>query len=447
MSSSSTGGTSLPASGAERSSATVKGHFNQLAKQYTKDVVHGEAASTDPQLHALLRQLVVELEEFWRHVMAVGAFSANDDLDDYSTTALEMLWTPYMIGDIYQRFNGSGTPPAVVGPSSAQGARMPGREGEGRQDASASSSAYAAAKTVREEDLKNVSRQELLARSHEWFKVFFKWMENVELVDEKTIETYAVYRPTDRTQRIELARLRREAEGKWREYESKVQYMRVKRRRMQELMEESGEAMEEGGGEEEEALRERALARLRWSIYDACHQLQLSSRELEMLQSLNPQQRAAISEEYQRTFEAVRRGELSLGRHTYTILPGGMMVAGTLQQPVPVDADVIAKSGGVNSQVLSAAANQQQFRQQVHNDLMIDRNPPTLSLQEFAEMEMATMQRQMDEAAEQQRLQAEEDARLGPDGVEDRQRKKDSAWADWKDEHPAYGPSNKGNYS
>lgn len=446
----------------DESKITVKGHFSRLVDLYMVTVVRNAdgLASNDPRLLSAVHQLVVEMEEFWRRVQSTGAFSANDDLEDYSTTALEMLWAPYVVGDLYQRFQDRPALPLAAGANSSTPIttttdRMDGERELLRREAqdgdtNAYVSAYATFMSTRREDLRSVTRQEALARSHAWFKEFFDWMQNIEIISEADIDRYSIYRPDQRTARIDLSRLCAQLKTAWDESEGKVGYLRARRRRMQELMDVDGEEIEEGG-EEEEALRERALARLRWSAYDACHQLQLSVRELEMLEALDPSQRAAISADYQATMDAVRRGELSLGRQTYTILPGGNMSIGTAQNPVPVDP---GRVGVTLPRALTTGTGQQQqqqgqsvFRQQVRDELMMDRNRPTMTLQEFAALEMADVQRQMDEAAEMQRMRAEEDERLGPEGIEERERVKDSKWADWKDDNPANGITAKGNYS
>ncbi|CAG9575154.1 conserved hypothetical protein [Leishmania major strain Friedlin] len=467
---------------AARDFVTVKGHFNSLCDTYIAEVVNASLASTDATLNAQIRSLVAGFELFWRHLSAVGAFSPNDEIDDYSTTSLEMLWTPYILADLFQRIQGpmkraqdsragndggssNGTAQQQAGSADE---RMWGEDvlrrseqdsGAQQMETVAHSAANLTSLSLREEELRSLSRQEALARSHAWLKVFFEWMENIELVDKKTLDTHAVYRADQRSQRVELSRTIASLRAALKAEDDKVGYLRAKRRRMRELMAEEGEAAEETGGEEEETLRARALARLKWSIYEGCHQLQISSRELSMLEALNPEQRAAISKQYQDTMDSVRRGELSLGRHTYTILPGGMMVAGTADHPQQVHTSDIVQSGGVTAPAATATAaassslavcgssNAQLYRQQIRNELMIDRNAPTMTLQEFAELEMAEIQRQVDEAQARRQQQAEEDARLGQDGVEERQRQKDSAWDDWKDEHPAYGLTNKGNYS
>ncbi|CCW63370.1 unnamed protein product [Phytomonas sp. EM1] len=474
---------SATASSIDPDSLTVKGYFNRLSDEYVAGVLNGSYEGANTAHQRFICNLIVQFEELWRRIGTVGAFSVNDDLDDYTTTALDFLWVPYILADLYQRFqespggpsgsSGMGPPlPSSISTATPQ-AGSAGMKGEPNQpqptvsydshahheDGSPVTDDYAGEKTthavlieINEANLRALSRQEALTRSHAWFQVFFEWLQNTGLMEAREIETFSKYLPDQRSLRIQLSRLCSELRQKLKESEAKVQYQRVKRRRMRELMAENGEAVEEGGGEEEELLRERALARLRWSGYDACHQLQLSARELAMLEAVGVEQRAGISAAYQRTLEAVRRGELSLGRHTYTILPGGMMMAGSLQNPQPLDPTLLPRGGGptggvLNSQAQNARSSAQLFRQQVRDELMVDRNPTTMTLEEFAEKEMAEVQRQMAEALEMQAEAEAENERLGPEGVEERQRKKDSAWQDWKDDHPAYGITKKGNYA
>lgn len=384
---------------------TVRSLFNGLAQRY-KDTVLKSETSIEQDENS--RSLIPHLEKLWYMMGAMGVVSPNEQLDDISTNALELLWTPYIIADLYQRLQGPMPTPAPVTP------------GETNEVAGAA----------------GMTREEALSRSHHWYDVFFRWAQDCELVDERTLDTYRTFRADNRTQRVELSRKRRELEVVLLQYEDKVEYLQAKRKRMKELMAEDGDEISESNGDEEEALRGRALARLRWSVYEACHHLQLSARELEMLTALSPERRKEIANNHQRTLDAVRRGELSLGRHTYTILPGGLVAPGG---PFPVDR--------INSTVMSAIASQESFRQKVVEELMINRNNPTMTLAEFADAEMADVQRRMEANADAQRLQQEEDELLGPEGVEERQRKRDSALADWKDDHPPIGQTARGNYA
>ncbi|KAH9599618.1 TAP46-like protein [Trypanosoma melophagium] len=386
---------------ASGTNTTVKGHFTELIRQYKEKILNG---STSSEMDTAARNLIPQFEQLWHQMAVLGVFSPNEELDDLSTTSLELLWTPYIIADMYQRVQGQLPTPTM----------------NSQTDISSS----------------GITREEALACSHRWYDIFFKWTLDYELIDERTLETYRKYDADNRTQRIELSRKCRELEQEMHRNEEQVQYLQAKRKRMQALMSEDGEDIENTGGDEEEVLRNRALSRLRWSIYEACHQLQLSSRELEMLQALSPEKRQAIAMAHQNTIEAVQRGEKSLGRQTYTILPGGLIAVGGA---VP--------TAQLNSLAMSAIANQQAFRQQVVDELMMERNKPTMTLQEFADMEMADVQRRMEAEAEAQRQQQEEDERLGADGIEERQRQRDVRMADWKDDHAPNGLTAKGNYA
>lgn len=390
-------------------SGTLKGRFAGLVHQYEEQILKGVDSG---EQDVVARSLIPQFELLWHHMAAMGVVSSNDELDDFSTTSLELLWIPYIVADLYQRVQGL----------------LP------TLGATTSSSQTTSAPTLT--TTTSMSREEALASSHRWYEIFFQWALDCGLVDERTLETYRTFRADNRTQRIELSRKRRELEEEMRRYGEQVQYLLARRKRMQALLKENGDELEDANGEEEEALRNRALARLRWSVYESCHQLQLSTRELEMLQALSPEKRQAISNMHQETIEAVRRGEKSLGRHTYTILPGGLVTPGG---PIPA-----TQFGSV---AMSAIANQQAFRQKVVDELMIDRNTPTMTLQEFAETEMADVQRRMDASAAAKRQQEEDDERLGPDGVEERQRQRDARMADWKDDHPPNGLTAKGNYA
>lgn len=321
-----------------------------------------------------------------------------------------------------------------------------------------------------------------------------------------------------RQHRLELARTRIGLEKTWKEWEEKFSYYRAKQRRLHQLTREGGasaemEAEDEdengdvgegyancrgprgssagtagrgtsgaGGGsrfslwnaqdpseadassplmEEDnemvEIRRERALARLRWACYELGYSQEMSQRELQMLSALDLQTRARISKEYQETLEAERRGKRTQGRHTYTILPDGQMMAGTLRQPQPLPVQAVEAGGGgpptwataTTAPPLPTAVQTScgVFAQAVRDTLMVDRNPPTATLKEFAEGEMALAMEQQERERAAREAQEEEDARLGPEGVEERERVKASKWDDWKDDNPRNGQTSKGNYS
>lgn len=223
-----------------------------------------------------------------------------------------------------------------------------------------------------------------------------------------------------------------------------------------------GDALLDEDSEMAEIRRERAIARLRWGCYELGYTQEGSERELKMLSGLDLQARARISKDYQERLEELKRGEATQARQTYTILPDGQMMLGTLANPqaVPVRAVQAAGGGPVGFAPPTASssapppplshaemASRGVYAQQVRESIMVDRNPPTKTLQEFAEEEMAfAMQQQAQERAARE-AQAEEDERLGPDGVEERERVKELKWDDWKEDNPRFGKTSKGNYS
>lgn len=480
------GGAVLDTGSDDSRASTIRGRLEELTRQYTHDIRGGGGVVSQH----VVRQLIASLELFWHQASHAGIFSSNEDVDEYSTTALQILWIPYLIADVYQRVqdtipigdarapdNRDAAASTAYISTEASAMRGVGQSGWlGRKDermphepdAGGESASHTSPPSVTALIMTTQSRQEALAQSHRWFDLFLEWMQRIALVDDKTIEQYREYRPDQRSTRVELSRRTAELYTRWQTLEQKVHYARAQKRRLRAIMNEEGDEADtsvgarsnresadverqetiDGGADVEEEERECALARLRWSCYDAFHQMQLSSRELTMLESIRPDQRAAIVAEYQQRMRTP--SSASSSRQTYTILPGGQMTMGTLRHPQPIPLSQVTQSGAVYSPVVvhnaTASGNPSLFREQLRSELMMERNAPTMTLQEFAEKEMTAMQRQMDGEARAQAEQAEEDARLGPEGVEERERQKDSRWADWKDDHPAFGPSSKGNF-
>lgn len=117
------------------------------------------------------------------------------------------------------------------------------------------------------------------------------------------------------------------------------------------------------------------------------------------------------------------KGRKNPGRQTYTILPGGYISPGA---------------------PLSENLN---YREIVKAELFMDRNQPTMSLEEFSQNEMADVQRQMEQQQFQQQQQEEEDSRMNPEELEDRDRQRQMAKDEFRDLCPVEGITNKGNYS
>lgn len=405
---------------------TLTAQFSQFCDEYLS-AYRGIAspsgtASTESEPAA---ELITRGEALWKGVLQAGLFSSNETIDEYSTSTLELIWIPFILSDLYQRM---------------RGVARPGEDGS------------------REEVLKvEQSRQENILLSKTWFLQYLELMDSTDLYSEETqtkllppgfkestMETSTPYSGPSREKRIQLSRERSAVENTWIELEKQRAYRYALRRRLARTTtaEASGSAEAspvineleaEEDGELSELRRECALARLRFGFYEGCYQQDLSAREWQMLASIAPNTRAEISAHYQETLAAIKRGEMFADRKTYTILPDGKMMLGTLTKPQPVPLGSLP-TGGI-------------FAQQVRDELMIDRNPPTQTLQEFAEGEIAKAMDQQRAEAEMKAAQAEEDARLGEEGVEERARVKAADWDNWKDDNPRYGLSTKGNYA
>jgi hypothetical protein len=412
----------------QQRSVTVKEHFDRCMREYETSILDNTTLdSNSTAFQSKLMILLADLASMWHRLEAAGALSINDELDDLTTNTLEMLVTPFVVADLHQR---------RLEDSGEEGA-------EGSPTPSTLSSSYQPAA-----DSQSKRRAKALTVSLFYFEAFLKLMIQVGLTTEKDCELNCRFNAADRMRRVENHRAMSELRQQVKEAEDRVRYAAAKSKRMRMLCEADGDAYEERGGEEEEMLRERAVKRLRWAVLFTFQQVQMTSRELLMLETLTDEQRREAVHDYQRNIEEAKKsGGLGVGRDTYTILPGGVVMTGAPQLQRRAMSQL---GGGGNSNAaaaIAAATAGMTYREQVRGDVYMDRNRPTMTLEEFAAMEMQEIQRQMDAQNDAQARQQEEDERLGPDGIEERQRQYDMYWSNWKDENPAIGISTKGNYT
>ena len=350
---------------------TVREHYKRCMDRYERDILNSELPSVDPAYQAKVRELLTELTRLWNHIEQAGVFSRNEEVEELSTGSLMLLTVPYLIAELQLRI-------------------------------------------VSQE----IKRQEILRVGREFCKQFLQLMIDLRFVDEKEVEQGCRYNPSNRPQRIELARKQRQLDDELSALQNNLGYLKAKSRRMRELENASeDDAMDELSGEEEEVMRKWGLKKVEWCIGSSFSVMQITAQEVEMLAAMTDEQREKAAAEYQRGIQSAQRGENPSGRQTYTLLPGGLVMTHT------------------------------DLRQKVRDEAFQERNLPTMTLQEFAEMEMAKMQEDMARAAQHKAEAEAEDERLGPDGVEERQRQKDAAWDDWKDDNPPIGITTKGNYS
>lgn len=380
---------------------TVRQHFQRTMNEYTA-IVNSSLSSTDAEYQRAVRACIESMHTFWTHMNDCGVFSANEELADISTPTLSMLTAPYVIGDLHLRIVDDKIP-----------------------------------------------REKLIDFARAYFAKFLALMVNLELLTEKEVEMGVAPNPSNRTARIELSRAQSALRAQIEKFDSRIGFLRARTARMRRLEREESRADDDGdaprksnvgdgnddgsdsdgegdgadeGCEIEELLRERALAHLKWCIGDTFSQSQSAAREAEMLALIPPERRAEIAAEYQEGIKLMQARGNDVGRSTYVILPGGQ----------------IATTEGDGRTLL---------RQRVKEEAFINRIQPTMTLEEFAQQEMAFVMEQEQRQREGQQAQAEEDERLGPEGVEERERQKQAAWDDWRDNNPPIGITAKGNYS
>ena len=363
--------------------------FASALERYGIDVAQSNLASADSKFQAVLKQLIVDFRLIWSRFRSSSALSSNDEsLDDLSVMTIRFLSAPYFIGDLYQKVLPSGDPSNNTNESTER------------------------------------ARTKILAVSEHFFSEFLSIMVTLQLANEREVESQTKYAENSRSSRVSRSREMTELKKKLKELDSRLSYEAAKRSQLRRLAAEDGDEVEDGGDEDEEIVREREITFLKWCILDCVSQLQLSSREMDMLGRLDDNQKRQIVQDYQAGIQLFKEGKNDKGRNTYTILPGGLIAPGFIP--------------------LNAA---QSFREQVRDEVFMERNRPTMTLDEFAQQEMAEIQRQMDAQAAGEAAQKEEDERLGDEGIEERERVKQARWDDWRDENPPIGITTKGNYS
>lgn len=468
--------------------------FKRFINSLKANIFESDSESISPAYQRAVESHIVTAQELWEDVARIGLHNvatSTDTIDDLPTSTLELLRLPYVLGDLWSRVQGSDTKDDNEDDDpTAPAARKRRLQ---RQNAPASSSSSSALS----DRFASITRAEALTKSQKWFEVLMRMVVDLELMQAKDIEihlgnifehgvlgdqnddndTAGANRQMNsamasRTAKIQLSQHQRDISKMISETENEMAFRKAKAARMRRIVQEdrdnnshssdSDEDNGEGGvlrvdaetgrgrdfssrkrgkesnvenedGEDdadEELRRTVAILYLKWCTGEAIQNIIMSRRELEMVSKLTPEQRKRIADEYQQNIELWAARGNSAGKQTYTILPGGLIAPG--------DAPMHSSTFGTN------ATN---FREQVRAELMVDRNRPTMTLEEYAQMEMAGIAQQQQRANDNAKAQAEEDLRLGEDGIEERERKKQADWDDWRDAHPAYGITNKGNYS
>ena len=168
-----------------------------------------------------------------------------------------------------------------------------------------------------------------------------------------------------------------------------------------------GELREDQEFEHDAAERQYWLLTIEDKLRSAAQQMQMSSRELEMLSSLSQEQKDQAVNEYQQQINDSR------GRAPH---PSQLKVIE--EAPTPV---VLTQLNMDRERILA--------------EVFMDRNPATMSDAEYCDQQMARMQPSAPPGGEKKEVDSDSE----DDGTKDMKRKKASHWDDWKDDHAQDG--------
>jgi hypothetical protein len=386
-------------------------HFYALCVKEYNSILDTTLPSSSDEVQDKITKCSADFDRLMEHVRLQGAMSRNEEVDDMSTQALELICVPFYMSQLASR--------RVVNGDHSQRIRA-------------------------------------LTVSNAIMRKFLDFCENVGLIREEEIEKRLEYRALDRTARLEAHRRKQELTSQLQSLDAEIAKETAKAKRMRRIMAEdsdqdNGEEVEPEPAEDdlvpEELLRKRHLIHAKLCLEEAFELIQMNQREMDMLGSLSDEEKKAAIDAYQSALKEDRAQRPSSLLH----FPGSKM-------PESIDQFYFHPKTGVSGPFLQVAQSGMNYqvagcghsvplRQQIRDEAFHDRNMPTQTLEEFAAGEQAFMQDQARLQQEGALRQAEEDHALGREGREERDRKKASAWDDWKDENPPIGISAKGNYS
>jgi hypothetical protein len=416
------------------SNVSVSAFHEKCVDDYNA-ILDSDIPSASPEAQTRINACCADFGKLMEHMRNAGVLSRNEQYDDMSTQALGLITVPFFLGAVSSR-------------------RVTGTD--------------------------HKARKEVLAVSTALLRQFLDGCEMINLLKEDEVETRLDYRALDRTGRLEAHRRKKDLSERLRALEGKIKYEAAKIKRMRRIALEDPDSNDDSGDDPEravaareaehdrdedrgggdggtdgglpdEVLRERHVLLARLCIEEAFETIHMNQREADMLGGMTDEEMKAASESYQTALKEDRTNKPSTTLH----FPGA-------QVPDAIDPQLArmyySKETGVSGaffQVARSGTNYQvagcghtePLRQQAYDAVFHDRNQPTMTLEEFAQQEMAFVQDQARIQADNMNREEEEKAMLGPEGIEERDRKKAADWADWKDDNPPVGLTNKGNYS
>eukprot|EP00755_Sulcionema_specki_P014715 Sspe_Gene.57441::Locus_31523_Transcript_1_1_Confidence_1.000_Length_1827::g.57441::m.57441/K17606/IGBP1, TAP42; immunoglobulin-binding protein 1 len=249
------------------------------------------------------------------------------------------------------------------------------------------------------------NRAQNLAHAIHCFESFMKLCLDYAIISEKDYEALITpLNPNDRSARISRLKKQKDLQAKLAELSEKKKYLSRRISAIEETHPENDDEVAHGheNAELEATEREYWFLFLEDRLRAAAQQIQMARREEEMLRSLTQEQKDAAVEEYQKRIQESKGKAPEVTKIEKADIP-------VMCTQLPMD------------------------RQKIMNNIFVDRNPPTMSDEEYARQQMERML-PPDDPNEAEKSEDEDD-----EMAVDQKQLKARSWDDWKDDHPRDG--------
>eukprot|EP00761_Pharyngomonas_kirbyi_P010608 gb/GECH01010628.1/.p1 GENE.gb/GECH01010628.1/~~gb/GECH01010628.1/.p1 ORF type:complete len:372 (+),score=126.11 gb/GECH01010628.1/:1-1116(+) len=345
--------------------------FSQAVKQYTS-IMDSNSDSQKEEFQKFVKNVIKEFFSLNVAISQLHLFSSNEDLEDITTKSLKYMLTPYYIGDLI---------------------------------------------------LKIVDNNRLhhLKQSKAQFHSFLNTCEQYEVVDKTDLNILSREGPVT----PEIKRAERIERYKREKYLSSclADFAEQKEKLI------GGHEEEDVDSRFEEIERNHSIYNIKLHCRRAVDQLNTINQEIELLEYA--QNRSSEELQSQNTTSRQPSSSSSSSSSSWRIdrhqMPPGMDVVDV----APGMQRIVNTSSASNA----TDSNQQAFdRQQMREQVFMHRNPPTQSLDSYAQEEMQRLQ----EAQQREAEQAAAEQEIDPDDEEetDRQTYRSRDWDNWKDANP-----------
>eukprot|EP01061_Rhynchopus_euleeides_P010809 TRINITY_DN20391_c0_g1_i3.p1 TRINITY_DN20391_c0_g1~~TRINITY_DN20391_c0_g1_i3.p1 ORF type:complete len:346 (+),score=156.80 TRINITY_DN20391_c0_g1_i3:105-1142(+) len=333
---------------------TLKQLFDGALKLHSV-IEHSTAESIDAKKQEAVKECTTLFQDLWRAVDQAKVFSPNEEVEDMATGDIKFLTVLYYLGDLQER---------VVD-------------------------------TNRVNNLRNAVR---------CFQLFMRLCLDYAIIPEKEYELLTTpINPTDRAARVERLKKQKELQARLADLSEKKKL--ISRRISEAGCVAGGDLKDDQEFEFDAAERQYWLLAVEDKLRSASQQLQMSTRELEMLTSLSQEQKDQAVEEYQRQIEDSR------GR--------------------PPDPSQLQRIEAAPEPMLVTQLSMD--RERILKEVFMDRNPATMSDAEYCRQQMERMLPSDTPKDEKNPDESEDEEEA------ERARVKSSKWDDWKDDHARDG--------